>query len=358
MTGATETSSLFELAFDRMPVPAIVLDPRNRVLRANVAARSVLGLEAEALLGRSLTEVIQSDDPTWCSTDPVDQLGTPTIGREIKARVGGKKRGLRVALYPMEEEGADRGRLVTVRDVGAKEHDLDEAQDYKASLEELCACVAHEIRNPLTGIRTTVQFVGSKLAENPFAGELAEVLKEMDRIEEIIGDLLRFGRPSEFTKETGDLNALVARVLDSMEPQLKAGEVEVRRNFSTEIPEFEFSPDNLQQVLLNLVRNALEAMPEGGRLKVTTTLRTYRSERGAAAEVFVSDTGHGIPEGLLEDVFKPFFTTRHNGTGLGLPISLGIVRAHGGRMTARNRTPRGATFRISLPVGGREAAKP
>ncbi|NNF05717.1 MAG: hypothetical protein HKN21_03045, partial [Candidatus Eisenbacteria bacterium] len=300
--------------------------------------------------------VIQSDDPTWWSGDPVDDLGSSSSGRKIKAKVNAKRRLLMVTVVPLDSDAKDQERLVTLRDVGARERELKEAQERKTSVEELCACVAHEIRNPLTGIRTTVQYVVTKLEEtDPRAGELSEVLKEMDRIEEIIGDLLKFGRPAEFTKEKSDLNQLLGRVLDSLDAQCKQAEVEVRRNFQNDLPQFSFSCDNMQQVLLNLLRNAIEAMPEGGRLKVTTTLREWKSDREPHAEVFISDTGHGIPEDLLDSIFKPFFTTRHNGTGLGLAISLGIVRAHGGTMTARNRLGGGTTFRISLPLSEEKA---
>ena len=204
-----------------------------------------------------------------------------------------------------------------MRDARTGESDPEEENDHLTSLGELSACVAHEIRNPLTGIRTTVQFVDSKLdPEDPRREDLREVLSEIDRIEQIIGDLLLFARPVEGTRMT-DLNALLGRILDSMEPQFEEAEVEVKRNLSAELPAFVMSPDNIQQVLQNLLRNALEAMPEGGKLKVTTTLRRFRSDRPPAAEIFVSDTGHGIPEDLLGNIFKPFFTTRHNGTGLG-----------------------------------------
>ena len=351
MPQATVDPALYEHAFDRMPLPALLLDAADRVVRVTPEAADVLGLPGDTLTGERLHDLVESEDPTWTSADPVDHLGTPTIGREIKARVGGKRRRFRVAVYPLAAE-EDAPRLVTVRDADEDE-DLDprEVRDHQASLEELCACVAHEIRNPLTGIRTTVQFVGSKLdPASPFAGDLKEVLKEMDRIEEIIGDLLRYGRPAEFSPVEADLNDMVGRLLDSVEAQCREGEVELKRNLSEELKPFPFSPDGLHQVLHNLVRNALEAMPEGGRLKITTSLRKFRSERPAEAEIFVSDTGHGIPEDLLHDIFQPFFTTRHNGTGLGLPISLGIVRAHGGRMTARSRKDGGTTFRISLPL--------
>lgn len=351
MSGATAADSLIEAAIDQLPLGVLVLDPKRRVASANRAALAALRIGAEALLGKDLTEVLKSDDSTWCSLDPVDRLGSPRVGRRLDVRIEGARRTLRVGVHPVRDADENVGMLVTVRDEEEGENDPDEEKDHLTSLGELSACVAHEIRNPLTGIRTTVQFVDSKLdPEDPRREDLREVLSEIDRIEQIIGDLLLFARPVEGTRMETDLNDLLERILDTMEPQFTEAEVEVRRNLSPDLPAFIMSPDNIQQVLHNLLRNALEAMPEGGKLKVTTTLRRFRSDRPPAAELFVSDTGHGIPEDLLGNIFKPFFTTRHNGTGLGLPISSSIVRAHGGRIFARNRSSGGATFRISLPI--------
>lgn len=356
---ATTTRTWAELAFDQLPVAAVVLDPKRRVLTANAGARKVLRAEIDEIKGKDLTEIIRSDDNTWCSTDPVDRLGSPGIGQKLRARIGGRRRLLKVGVYPLREGEEEVGMLVTLRDSRAAERDPQEEKDHLASLGELSACVAHEIRNPLTGVRTTVQFVSSKLdAGDERRDDLLEVLKELDRIEQIIGDLLLFARPVEGNRVKTDLNALVQRVLESMGAQFAEAEVEVKLNLSPDLPPFVFSPDNLQQVLLNLIRNALEAMPDGGRLKVTTTIRRFRSGRVPAAEIFVSDTGHGIPEDLLDDIFKPFFTTRANGTGLGLPISASIVRGHGGTISARNRRQGGATFRISLPLVEEEEPQP
>ncbi len=358
MSGVTATQTRAELAFDQLPVAAVVLDGKRRVLSANRAACALLHVPIEELKGKDLTEIIRSNDSTWCSVDPVDRLGSPGIGQKLRARVGGRRRLLKVGVYPLEDGEEAVGLLVTLRDSRTSDRDPQEEKDHLASLGELSACVAHEIRNPLTGVRTTVQFVSSKLEPDDSRREdLQEVIKELDRIEQIIGDLLMFARPVEGHKATTDLNALVTRVVESMSQQLEAAEVAVRFNLSPSVPPFVFSPDNLQQVLLNLIRNALEAMPEGGRLKVTTTLRRFRSGRTPAAEIFVSDTGHGIPEDLLDQIFKPFFTTRANGTGLGLPISASIIRGHDGRIFARNRRQGGAVFRISLPLIQEEEAE-
>jgi PAS domain S-box-containing protein len=357
MPGSATARTWSEIAFERIPVASVALDGRRRILSANTAACALLRATAEDLKGKDLTDVVRSEDPTWWSTDPVDRLGAPAGDRRLKARIKGRRRLLRVGVYPLRDGDEDVGTLLTLRDSRSSERDPLEEKAYLDSLGELSACVAHEIRNPLTGVRTTVQFVDSKLdPEDARHEDLQEVVKELDRIEQIIGDLLLFGRPVEGHKVRTDLNALVSRVLDSMESQFKEAEIEVKRNLSPDLPAFVFSPDNLQQVLLNLIRNSLEAMPEGGRLRVTTTLRRFRSGRPPAAEIFVSDTGHGIPDDLLDQIFKPFFTTRHNGTGLGLPISTNIVRGHGGRLTARNRREGGATFRVSLPLDREEEA--
>ncbi len=351
MPSAT-AANLQELALAALPLPTLILDVKRRVLFANPAACAVLRMEFPELKGQDLTEIIRTDDPTWCSTDPVDQLAAPAIGRKLKARVKKRRRLFKVGVHPLVEDAQEAGMVVTVRDASPDaERDPEEEKEHLVSLGEMSACVAHEIRNPLTGIRTTVQFVGSKLgADHPRYEDLTDVIKEIDRIEQIIGDLLLFARPAEGKRERANLNGLVDRVLDSMEASLTGGEVEIVRNLGKDLPEFVFSPDLLQQVLLNLIHNAFEAMPDGGKFKVTTTVRRYRTDRIPAAEIFLSDTGHGIPEDLLDDIFKPFFTTKHNGTGLGLAISANIVRGHGGIITARARRHGGVTFRISLPM--------
>ncbi len=348
--GVTAASSLLDLALGQLPYPMLVLDTKRRVVFASPAACAVLRSDPDALAGRDLTEVVKAEDPHWLSTDPVDRLGTPRSGRKLKAKVAGARRVLRVGVWPLGDEGADQGMLVSVRD-GRAESDPEEVKDHLTSLGELSACVAHEIRNPLTGIRTTVQFVTSKLqAQDPHRETLGEVIAEIDRIEQFIEDLLLFARPAEVTRAKGDLNALLTRVLDAMAPQFEEAKVDVRRNLSADVPVFPFSPDAMQQVAQNLLRNAMEAMPEGGKIRVTTALKRFRSGRPPIVELYVSDSGHGIPESLQDQIFKPFFTTRPAGTGLGLPISASIVRAHGGRIAARNRAGGGATFRVILPL--------
>jgi signal transduction histidine kinase len=230
--------------------------------------------------------------------------------------------------------------------------------DRLVSLGELSAYVAHEIRNPLTGIRTTVQFVGSKFKPtDPRREDLEDVIKELDRIEQIITGLLMFARPPAARSQPCDLHQVLDKTLDMIELQLGDAQVTQIRDYTDDLPLVYADPDLTQQVFLNLCLNAVQAMPQGGELKVATWVRRYRTRR-SMVDVSFSDTGVGIPKDLMEKIFDPFFTTRSMGTGLGLPISVQIVREAGGVITAKNNAAGGATFRVSFPVPAEPPGKP
>jgi len=146
-----------------------------------------------------------------------------------------------------------------------------------------------------------------------------------------------------------DLQAIADKTLDNLELQLEAAGVKAVKDYVDEVPLVWVDPDLVQQVFLNLCLNALQAMPEGGTLTVSTAVRRPRT-RKHYVDVSFSDTGQGIAKENMEKIFDPFFTTRSMGTGLGLPISLEIVRDHGGIMTVKNNSAGGATFRASFPL--------
>jgi signal transduction histidine kinase len=221
--------------------------------------------------------------------------------------------------------------------------------DRFSSVGELAAVIAHEIRNPLTGIRTTIQYVGSKLeGQSQLRSDLDDSIKELDRIEQFTTDLLQFARPKSMQLEEDDLTPILGKVLDHLDQHFKSAGISVKRELAENLPRIPIDPDAIQQVLLNMILNAIEAMPEGGQFRVSTSTRRYRSRQ--AVEVAFHDTGCGIKEDVLDKIFDPFFTTRPNGTGLGLSISLQIIKEHGGRINMRNRAGGGATFRLSFPV--------
>ena len=221
--------------------------------------------------------------------------------------------------------------------------------DRLSTLGELSAGLAHEIRNPLGSIRGTAEILKDGVPDGDPRHEFAEILvKEVDRLNRVLEDFLRFARQTPLERGKFDLNTVVREVLDLTRRQAERSRIGVTVELAG-LPLLAGDGGQIRQVLLNLVLNALQAMPDGGQLAVTT-----RSE-GKAATVTVADNGPGIPPGEEARIFKPFVTTRADGTGLGLPISQRIVASHGGQITLVPRPGGGASFVVSLPVPGEVA---
>ncbi|MDI6809156.1 MAG: ATP-binding protein [Candidatus Eisenbacteria bacterium] len=343
---------LTRIILDSLELGHVAIDKDKKILFINKRAESILGLEVGEGVGMSFPALLNIKDDKWLSPDYELKLGEVS-SRETKVKVRGKELYLRLETDPLKDSsGEPVGTVVILEDMGEGDPD-DEMQrkmDRLVSLGELSAYVAHEIRNPLTGIRTTVQFVGSKLRPGDSRKEdLEDVIKELDRIEQIITDLLQFARPQDKKPALANLNTVVERVIDNLEVQLRTQKIEVARELSDNLPQLWVDPDMIQQVFLNIMINAVQAMPDGGEIKVSAGSRRGRYKR-TFADITFEDSGPGVPEEIREKIFTPFFTTRPMGTGLGLAISLQLVREHDGRITVRDSSLGGALFRVSLPV--------
>jgi signal transduction histidine kinase len=217
--------------------------------------------------------------------------------------------------------------------------------DKLATIGELAAGAAHEIRNPLTAIKSSLQYLESKSQDEPARRLLGTALEETGRIEEILSGLLSFSRPSEIKKERHALLESLEESLELISFQARKQKVKVVKEFPP-IPLFvNGDRPQLKQLFLNLLLNSLQAMSEGGELKLEVS-----PADGANLLITVSDTGEGIPEENLDRVFDPFFTTKKGGTGLGLSICYGIVKSHGGDIEVRSKVGVGTTVLIKLPV--------
>lgn len=330
---------------DALDQVVVALDRDRRVLYANRRIEELLGVQPESLVGVSARELFQGIDARWLR-------GASSESREFKLQAEGREVTLKAEAVQMRNESGEVLGSVVLADAVAETEDgeFQKKIDRLVSLGELSAYVAHEIRNPLTGIRTTVQFVSSKLKPTDSRREdLDDVIKELDRIEQIITGLLLFARPQSGRPALADVHGVIEKTLAGIELQLADQGVTLERDFAEELPEVWLDPDLVQQVFLNLCLNAIQAMPQGGRLTLVTGVRRYRTRR-SFVDVSFSDTGKGIPREAMEKIFDPFFTTRSMGTGLGLSISLQIVRDHGGVITAKNNSSGGATFRASFPL--------
>lgn len=220
-----------------------------------------------------------------------------------------------------------------------------------ASIGEMSAAVAHGLRNPLASLRAAAQLV-RRHPTSPSAGEhLDAILVEVDRLDRRISHLLSFSRPAPFHPMPESLPRLVDEVLPSFAEPLREHQIELQLDIPTDVPNVRVDPMQMEQAILEVVSNALDAMPAGGRLRITASAT---GGGGTPGEVVleVSDTGSGIPEAALASVFDPFFTTRQEGTGLGLSIAKRYVEQNGGRLEIETRTGQGTTVRLRFPVAG------
>lgn len=224
--------------------------------------------------------------------------------------------------------------------------------DRLAAVGEVAAGVAHEIRNPLTSVKLLVQVAAQRHQVDALNGDHLRVIEgEIARIENIIQSLLDFAKPPEPNRVRHDLRDTVRGAVDLVEARAKQCGISMLVTNAESPAIIEGDPEQLRQVLVNLLLNGIESMPAGGTLQIATTAG---GGANSACQVAICDTGPGVPNELLERIFDPFFTTRDRGTGLGLAVSRRIVQEHGGDLTAHNREGGGAVFLLQLPNCGEQ----
>ena len=224
-----------------------------------------------------------------------------------------------------------------------------ERADRLASVGEMSTGVAHEIKNPLAGISSAISVLADELPEeDPRREIIRQVLEQIARLDKTATDLLSFGRPSRPEFSWVDINALVKKTLFFVSQHPEARNIHRIKELTRDLPAVWVDEKQIQQVLFNIIINAIQAMNAEGTLKIETDA-VSRSE-GDFVRVMVTDTGKGIPPEELDRIFTPFHTTKTQGTGLGLPISRQLLEQHGGSIKVDSRPGEGSTFTIELPV--------
>lgn len=224
-----------------------------------------------------------------------------------------------------------------------------------AALGQMAAGLAHEIRNPLGSIKGAAQFllpIGDQAGDASTREFLNIIVEEVNRLNRIVSQFLDYARPYRGEQSQLDVNEIVRKTVQLIEKEEGAAHVEISMSLADGLPPVRADPEQLRQVFLNLCLNALQAMPQGGRLSISTSLRrsTRRGAAAAFSEVRFRDTGGGISPDNLKNLFIPFFTTKEKGTGLGLPISQRIIENHGGTIEVRSSPGAGSTFTVLLPL--------
>lgn len=231
--------------------------------------------------------------------------------------------------------------------------DAMKEQHRLAALGTMAAGLAHEIRNPLAGIKGAAQLLQGEQEPQQLEEFLDVIVSETDRLNTVVSQFLDYSRPFEMRQAKSDLNLLVRKTLDLVQAQDLPPAIVFEEALDGELPPVEVDADKIRQVLLNLVHNAVQVLRDEGRVRVATARARARFRRGPpveAVEISVQDDGPGIAPEDLDKLFIPFFTTRQGGTGLGLPISRRLVEAHGGDILVRTRPGHGTTFVVRLPL--------
>jgi PAS domain S-box-containing protein len=335
------------------------LDTEMRFRSWNRAAEAVFGWRAEEILGKPFRvlvppEVLQAGELTHIEGEI--QRGGRCHLETVRLAKDGRRVPVEVSVSLLRDpQGNPIGRSAILRDVTTRKH-LEEEKlraERLAVIGTMSARLAHEIRNPLSSITLNIELVRDEIntfaRNNPEAGKEARALlqsldSEVRRIQRVTEDYLQFARMPNPRRETVQFNEVIGQGLAFMESLFEATQVTVQTRFDPTLPALQADESQLWQAVLNLVRNAIEAMPKGG----TLTIRT--EHRAPHIVLTVADTGKGITEEERRQLFKPFFSTKTGGTGLGLPLTQQIIAEHGGQIHCESVPGRGTTFHIELPI--------
>ncbi len=331
----------------------VVVDLDDRVLRWNRRIEALTGIDRGKAVGRRLTALFaRGFVDTLHSVRRESKTGETLYRVPLTTGHGDEKRALLVNLgvAPFQtSEGSQAGWILVLEDVTDRAN-LEEQlrlSEKMAAIGLLAAGVAHEVNTPLTGISSFTQMLLERSEpDDPRTQLLEKIERQTFRAAKIVNSLLNLARPSGGETGAVDLNAVIGDILSLLEHQFKLGHVQVRKDLGKPAVIVRGVEYKLQQVFLNLFLNARDAMPKGGWLTVATRIE------GESAVIEVADTGVGIPADHLGRIYDPFFTTKPEGrgTGLGLSVTYGIVQEHGGSLTCESQAGQGTRFRMVLPL--------
>lgn len=342
------TRTLSEVVFASMDNGMITVDDKCQLTAINPSAERTTGHRSEEVLGRPLREVF-GPGPISDSLTKTLHFSKLDVLREVKCRLKDKDFYLIITTSVLRNiHGKKVGALMTFRDVTERFMLQEQVRmaDRLSILGELMAGVAHEIRNPLTSIKGILQYfknAGDKAARQSY---IPMLLHEVDRMNNIIEDLLFFARPNESFRSTVHIDDILRKSLFLIRHQAAKQAVSFTMDIPEDLPAMVLDTEQFKQVFLNLLINAVQAMEGTGN--ITVRARVVPKEK--TMEICFADTGPGIPPEERNAIFAPFHTTKKTGTGLGLSVSQRIVLAHGGKIEADETPTGGALLRITLPL--------
>jgi two-component system NtrC family sensor kinase len=340
----------------------IVTNMKGDIFIFNKGAENILGYKAEEVVGKMN---IRNIYPPGVAKEVMEKLRNPDFGGVGKLtsfpilhqrKDGELIEGDLSASIIYDENGKEIASVGIFKDLRERlgiERELQKMREALLQSEKLAAMgrltsqIAHELNNPIYGIMNTLELLKTEIPPESKRRKILELsLSETQRLAEMLRNMLSFSKPEEEKRRPVKINELVEGILLVMEKQMKETNIKMETHFDDGIPEVMASTNQMRQVLLNMFKNAKEAMPKGG----TLIIRTSREDNKVL--IHIQDTGVGIPEEIRSKIFEAFFTTKQKvkGVGLGLSVCYGIIKGHGGKIKVESEEGQGTTFTITLPI--------
>jgi len=328
----------------------ITFDMSGKINYANPSAANIFGWSVINLIGMDVNSMM-----------PIEaNLGQILDGSEFEKqyecdaiRSDGKKLKIGYTLFPRKNDHNDVIEMICIfRDLFELEKVREENRRLEkiSTLGQIAAGIAHEVKNPLAGIQSIVTAILTDFQEeDPKKQQIAQIGKEVARINQLLENSFAFARTKRPQIITSDLNEVVRSVISFMDVEFSRRGIICRYDAAADTPKFRFDPTQIYQVVLNLVLNGMDAMPDGGTLSIRLYHRVAPRHVKGFVILEVQDTGTGIHPENLKRIFDPFFTTKSHGTGLGLPITYKIVQDHMGKLEVESEIGRGTKFTLYLP---------
>jgi signal transduction histidine kinase len=346
----------FERLLDQLEDAVLMFGRDRRLVVASGAVEKFLGKMRADLAGRALAEVFPPTTTLGLLLAQAAQTGRPIRNRRVPIALGDGSGGF-VALLSVDileplssggNPGRGAGLLVRLRDPEAARQVGRQLQtaDRLSAISRITSGVAHEVKNPLNAILMHVELARMKLArqDTDVAPQMEIVSREILRLDRVVKTFLDFTRPMELHPADVPLDSFVREIADLAAPQAEAAGIRVSVGADTESATIRVDADLMKQAILNLVVNAIQAMPHGGELRIECAVRDED------AEIRVSDTGVGIPPQLRDKIFRLYYTTKPEGSGIGLAMTFRIVQLHDGAIDFTSEPGKGTTFVLRLPL--------
>lgn len=348
-----DADEVFKNIFFSIVDGIILISREGKILQVNLATEELFQQSRDSFLDKSVLDLFPEQPDV--SQKIQSALDSGVSFHELSGR-GARKTG---TLFPVSlsispfinEHGKSDGAVLHVRDRSLTEEleEISRPLDAISQMGALSLGMAHEIKNPLVSISGSAQLLQKRLPEE-YHKYLDVVIKESDRINRMVDRMLNFARPMELDIVSINIHQLLEEIL-VLEKESREAAIQFESIYDPSLPPVEGDADQLKQVFLNLIQNAMDAMPDGGTLKMVTRYHTdYSVNRRATIRVEIVDDGIGISEDNMKNLFTPFHTTKSQGNGLGLPLSLKIVENHQGKIKVISEEDRGTTVQVYLPV--------